>query len=288
VTVSPSPNPLSDLSQLVRFEFMVNALWAGAIVAVLAAVVGWYMIVRRQAYAGHSLSVMAFPGAAGATLAGIPAAWGFYGVCGLAALAIGAGGRRSARRGLDTAAIGTVQAVGLGAGFLFLSLNTQLLGGPETLLFGTFLGITRGQVLGQLLVAVACLGALALIGRPLLFASLDPEGAAAGGLPVARLDLAFVVILGLAVAATSQITGALLVFALLVAPAATAQRLTGRPLLGLALSVGFGLAIVWLGLALAYFSPYPVGFYVTSLGFGLYVLVRGLQGARTARARLAV
>jgi zinc/manganese transport system permease protein len=288
VTVSPSPNPLSDLSQLVRFEFMVNALWAGAIVAVLAAVVGWYMIVRRQAYAGHSLSVMAFPGAAGAALAGIPAAWGFYGVCALAALAIGAGGRRGARRGLETAAIGTVQAVGLGAGFLFLSLNTQLLGGPETLLFGTFLGITRGQVLGQLWVAVACLGALALIGRPLLFASLDPEGAAAGGLPVARLDLAFVVILGLAVAATSQITGALLVFALLVAPAATAQRLTGRPLLGLALSVGFGLAIVWLGLALAYFSPYPVGFYVTSLGFGLYVLVRGLQGARTARARLAV
>ncbi len=122
--------------------------------------------------------------------------------------------------------------------------------------------------------AAACLLALALAGRPLLFASLDPEGAAAAGLPVARIELAFLVILGLAVAATSQITGALLVFALLVAPPATAQQLTGRPLAGLGLSIALGLLVVWLALALAYFTPWPVGFYVTSLGFSLYLLGR--------------
>lgn len=262
------------IGDLLRFPFMVHALWAGAIVAVLAAAVGWYMVVRRQTFAGHSLSVMAFPGAAGAALIGIPGAWGFYGACTAAALAIGSGGRRT-----RTATIGTVQAVGLAAGFLLLSLSDQLLGGPETLLFGTFLGITSGQVLGLLGVALGCLAALAVIARPLLFASLDPEGARAGGVPVAALDLAFMLILGLAVAATSQITGALLVFALLVAPPATAQLITGRPLAGLALSVVLGLAIAWGGLAAAYFTPYPVGFYVTSLGFAAYLLARGTRGA---------
>jgi zinc/manganese transport system permease protein len=285
MTVSLSPNPFTDLSELVRFPFMVHALAAGAIVAVLAAVVGWYMIVRRQSFAGHSLSVMAFPGAAGAALAGISASLGFYGVCAVAAVAMARAGSSRAGRHLQTAAIGTVQAVGLAAGFLFLSLNTQLLGGLESLAFGTFLGITSGQVLGQLAVALACLAALALIGRPLLFASIDPEGAAAGGVPLAWLDLGFMVILGLAVAATSQITGALLVFSLLVAPAATAQIVTGRPVAGLGLSVVLGLAIVWLALALAYFSPYPVGFYVTSLGFGAYLLARATDALRRRRGR---
>jgi zinc/manganese transport system permease protein len=253
---------------------MVNALEAGTIVAVLAAVVGWYMVLRRQAFAGHTLSVMAFPGAAGAALAGVPAALGFYVTCAAAALALGGTGASGSGRRLATATIGTVQAVGLGAGFLLLSLNSQLLGGPETLLFGTFLGITPAEVLGQLGVAVVCLGALAVIGRPLLFATLDPEGAAASGVPTRRLDLGFVTILGLAVAATSQITGALLVFALLVAPPATAQLITSRPVAALMVSVVLAVAVVWLALALAYFTVYPVGFYVATLGFGLYVAVR--------------
>jgi zinc/manganese transport system permease protein len=275
MTVSLSPDPWRDISELVRFPFMVHALWAGAIVAVLAAVVGWLMILRRQSFAGHSLAVMAFPGAAGAALAGFAPALGFYVAGGAAAAAIGLlAPRERGGEGASTAAIGTVQAVGLAIGFLCLALNSQLLAGPESLLFGTFLGITSGQVLGELVVAAACLAALAVIGRPLLFASVDADGARAGGVPVGILDLAFLIILGLAVAATSQITGALLVFSLLVAPPATAQRLTGRPLLGLLLSVAVALLIVWIGLALAYFTPYPVGFYVTSLGVLAYAGAR--------------
>jgi zinc/manganese transport system permease protein len=285
MTPSVSPNPIEDLRQLFTYPFMVNALEAGTIVAVLAGVVGWYVVLRRQTFASHTLSVMAFPGAAGAALAGLPTALGYYVACIAAALAIGRsgasagarggrGGGAGSSQGGESAVIGTVQTVGLAAGFLFLSLNSAVLGGPETLLFGTFLGITRGQVLGLLLVALAALATLTMLARPLLFASVDREVARAGGAPVALLDALFLVVLGLAIAATSQLTGALLVFALLVAPPAAAQRLTLRPVAGLVLSVAFALLTIWLALAIAYFSIYPVGFYVTTIGFVLYLLAR--------------
>jgi len=127
-----------------------------------------------------------------------------------------------------------------------------------------------------LVVAAVALLVVALAARPLLFASVDPDVARAGGVPVRLLGLGFLLVLGLSVAETSQITGALLVFALLVTPAATAQRLTTRPLFGVVLSVALALLVTWLGLALAYFSIYPVGFYITSLSFAVYVLARVL------------
>jgi zinc/manganese transport system permease protein len=278
VNPSLSLDLVSDVQQLVAYPFMVHALLAGTIVGVLAPVAGWYMVLRRQAFAGHTLSVMAFPGATGAMLAGLPASLGYYLACGGAALAMGRSSRGIAtRHGTETATIGTVQAVGLAAGFLFLSLDHAVLGGPETLLFGTFLGVTSDQVLVLLAVAVAVLAALALIGRPLLFASVDREVAGSRGVPIRVLDVGFLVLLGLAVAATSQITGALLVFALLVAPPAAAQLVTMRPLPGLLLSVAFGLGIAWLGLGIAYFSKYPVGFYITTFALGLYLLVLGAR-----------
>jgi zinc/manganese transport system permease protein len=273
---SLSLNLVDDIRQLTAFPFMVNALEAGTIVAVVAALTGWYMVLRRQAFAGHTLSVMAFPGATGAALAGIPTALGYYIACGAAALAMrGAGRARTSSRSAETAAIGTIQATGLAIGYLFLSLNHAVLGGPENLLFGTFLGISRGQVLTLLAIGAAALVALAFAARPLLLATLDRELARTSGLPVAALDLAFLLILAAAVATTSQITGALLVFALLVAPPAAAQKLTVRPLPSLLLSVVFALLVVWLGLGVAYFSPYPVGFWTTTLAFGLYVLAAG-------------
>ena len=267
------------MSQLFAYQFMVNALEAGAIVAVIAAAVGWYMVLRRQAFAGHTLALMAFPGASGAALAGLPTSLGYYVACGAAALAMGRGGSPSWRgHRIETAMVGSVQAVGLAAGYVFLHLNHAILGGMETLLFGTFLGVTQGQVLALLVVAAVLVGALALIGRPLVFATIDRDVAQASGVPVRALDIAFLLMLGLAVAATSQITGALLVFALLVGPPATAQLITMRPLPGLALSVALGLVVVWLALGAAYFSIYPVGFYTTTFAFGLYLLVRAGRG----------
>jgi zinc/manganese transport system permease protein len=285
VNTQLSVDPITDLRELLTFPFMVNALEAGTIVAVLAAVVGWYMVLRRQSFAGHTLSVMAFPGAAGAALAGLPTGLGYYVACGGAALLMRRG-RGSIRSGYatETATIATVQVVGLAAGFLFLSLGSSVLAGTETLLFGTFLGISRGQVLVLLIVAAVALALIALAARPLLLETIDSESARARGLPVAILDTGFLLVLAAAVAATSQITGALLVFALLVAPAAAAQQLTMRPGIGLVLSVLFALGVVWLGLGLAYFSIYPVGFYVTSIAFALFLAARLARAIRTRRA----
>jgi zinc/manganese transport system permease protein len=270
------------------YPFMVNAYEAGTIVAVMAGVAGWFMVLRRQSFAGHTIAVMAFPGASGAALLGVPSALGYYVACGVAALTIGrAGGSRSPGRRSESATVGVVQVSGLALGFLFLSLYNGVLEQLETLLFGTFLGIDRNQVVTLLVVAIVVLCVLAAIGRPLLLASLDPELARARGVPVHALDIVFLLILGLAVAATSQITGALLVFALLVAPAAAAQTLTSRPGLSLLLSVAFALLVIWVGLWISYFSIYPLGFFVTSLAFGLYVLAHLLRRAisRTARSR---
>jgi zinc/manganese transport system permease protein len=273
------------IDELFQFHFMTNALEAGTLVAVTASAIGWFMVVRRQTFAGHTLSLIAFPGAAAAALAGAPVFVGYFAACAGGALALsavsggggsGAGGGHPSTRSLshESAAIGSVQAFGLSLGFLFVSLYHGLLNGLNSLLFGTFLGITDTQVLVLLAIAIVALATLAAIARPLFFASVDADVARASGVPVAALSTGFLLLLGLAVAATSQITGALLVFALLVTPAATARLITSRPALSLALSVAIGLAVTWVGLAIAYFSIYPVGFYVTSLSFGLYVLVR--------------
>ena len=279
-----SLDPVSDWNQLTTYPFMVHALQAGTIVAVMAGAIGWLMVLRRQSFAGHTLAVIAFPGAAAAALAGLPLAVGYYGICGGGALALaGVSGGRSGRSG-ESAAIGTVQAVALGLGFLFVTLYNGQLGDLQSMLFGTFLGITTGQVRTLVWIAVAALAMVAAAGRPLLFGSVDPAVARARGVPTALLDTGFLLVLGLAVAATAQITGALLVFALLVTPAATAQLLTARPGWGIALSAALALLVTWAGLTAAYFSPYPVGFWVTSISFGTYVVVRVAVAARQSRA----
>jgi zinc/manganese transport system permease protein len=276
-------NPVTDLQQLFAYHFMVNALESGTAVAVMAGAIGWFMVLRRQTFAGHTLAVVAFPGAAAAALAGVPLAFGYFGACAAAAIVLGlvsAGSVRSQSR--ESAAIGTVQALALGLGYLFVSLYHGLLSDVQSLLFGTFLGISDGQTLALVAAAAASLALLAVGGRPLLFASVDGETAQAAGVPVAALSLGFLLLLGLAVAGTSQITGVLLVFALLVTPAAAAQQVTARPVPGLVLSVAIGLAVTWIGLALAYFSIYPASFYITSLAFAVYVAAR-LVAARRRR-----
>jgi len=276
-------NLARDVSEVLEYHFMVNALIAGSAVAVMAGLLGWFMVLRSETFAGHTLSMMAFPGAAGAALIGVAAAWGYFAFCIAGGLVIG---RFSAGRGRSwseqSAVIGSVQALALGLGFLFVSLYGGVLGDLDNLLFGTFLGISDGQVLVLLAVAVVAVTVLAALGRPLLFASVDADVAGARGVPVRALGVAFLVLLGLAVAATSQITGVLLVFALLLMPAASAQAITARPGLSLALTVAIGLVVVWLGLGIAYFSVYPAGFFVTSISFAIYV---GVQLAGWARNR---
>lgn len=274
-------NLARDVGEVVEYHFMVNTLLAGTIVAVMAGLVGWVMVIRRETFAGHTLAMMAFPGAAGATLVGVPAAWGYFVFCGAGALAIGGGSGGERRSWSEQSAnIGAVQAAALALGFLFVSLYGGVLGDLESLLFGTVVGISDGQVLTLAAVAAGALIALAALGRPLLLASVDPDLAHARGVPVRRLSIAFVGLLGLAVAATSQIVGVLLVFALLLAPAATAQTITTRPGASLALTVAIGVATVWVGLGASYFSVYPAGFYVATIAFAVYVSARAWAWAR--------
>ncbi len=255
------------------YHFMVNAFRAGTVVAVTAGAIGWFMVLRRQAFAGHTLALVGFPGAAGAVWLGISAQWGYFGFCTAAALLIAAL-PHGASRSEESAGIGVVQAFALACGFLFVSLYRGFLNGVNALLFGSFLAITDTQVVTLLLVAIVALGALALIGRPLLFASIDPDVAAARGLPVRLLSAAFLVLLGLTVAEVSQITGTLLVFALLVMPPATAQALTARPARSLAVTIGIALGVTWAALTTAYYTPYPIGFWVTTYAFAAYLAAR--------------
>jgi zinc/manganese transport system permease protein len=272
---------------------MVNAYRAGVVVAVLAGVVGWFMVLRRQTFAGHSIAVTGFPGAAAAVYLGLSATLGYFGFCLGSALVIAllsrGGGVGVGERAHSSALIAVVQAVALALGALFLELYGGFLGNTSAFLFGDFLGITDTDVLTLGLVAIAVLAVMAVLGRRLLFASVDPAVAAARGVSVRRTNVLFLLVLGATVAEVSKFTGSLLVFALMVMPAAAAQHLTARPGRGLALTVLIGLLVTWFGLAWAYFGNEATGFTITTLAFGCYVAAyaRGLLAGRLA-ARVRV
>jgi zinc/manganese transport system permease protein len=174
----------------------------------------------------------------------------------------------------ETATAGTLQAVALATGILFISLYRGFLGGASSLLFGGILGVTDAQVAQLGGVAASLLLLLLIIWRPLLFTSLDPVVAASRGVRTSLLNLVFLVMLAVTAAAVAQMTGALLVFALLVLPAACAQLVTTRPVRAVLTAIGFGVLTAWTALFGAYYTEYPVGFWLTSIGFGLYVLLR--------------
>jgi zinc/manganese transport system permease protein len=272
-------NIIADIQEMWSVPFMLNAFRAGTIVAVLAAVMGWFMVLRRQSFAGHTLALVGFPGAAAAVWLGLSTSVGYFAFCVAAALVIAARPARAGRSG-ESALIGTLQAFALASGMLFVSLYGGFLNATTALLFGSFLGITAGQVGVLAIVALTALVVLALIGRPLLFASIDADVARAHGTPVRLLGVAFLVLLGSTAAEVSQITGALLVFALLVLPPATAQLLSPRPAVSLTLSVLLGLVTVWFALFVSYYSPYPVGYWLSSTAFGLYVMAAAIVRLR--------
>ena len=269
----------ADVRDMFAYPFMVNAFRAGTIVAILGAIVGWYMVLRKQTFAGHTLSVAAFPGAAAATLIGISATVGYFAFCLAAALVIAVASRPSRGRGFsaESAVVGTVQAFVLASGYLFATLYNGLLSGLNNQLFGFTFGITDDQVVTLGAVAMAVLVVLAVIGRRLFFASIDSDVADARGVGVRLLGVAFLLLLGAAAAEASQITGALLVFALLVMPAAVAQRVTARPVAGIVLAVLIGVVATWAGLTMAYYTSYPSGFCITTFAFVAFIAVRRVR-----------
>jgi zinc/manganese transport system permease protein len=284
-------NVSADLSQLFSYHFMVNAFAAGTIVAIVAGAVGWFMVLRRQSFAGHTLAVVSFPGAAGAIWLGISATAGYFAASIAAAVVIAMVPRSGAGRGYsqESAVIGTVQVFALACGVLFVSLYGGFLDSLTGLLFGTFLGISNSQVLILGVVGAGVLVALAVIARPLFFATVDADIAVARGVPTKLLSVLFLLLLGCTAAEVSQITGALLVFALLVMPPAAAQQLSARPGTSFLVTIVFGLLVTWLGLGAAYFSVYPVGFFVTTFGFIAYVAASAWRAISKRRdSRLAL
>lgn len=277
---------LSDLRLLLEFHFMQNALLTGTAVALLAGAVGYFVVLRGQSFAAHTLSQVGFPGAAAAIVVHTSPLVGLATFCTMSALGIAAAGRRlDAGRRAESAVVGTILAFSLGLGLLLFRLYAGSAQGIYALLFGTILGITDGAALATMSMTAACLAVLAAIARPLLFASIDPDVAQARGVPVRGLSIAFLVLVALAVAQAVQIVGTLLIFALLVAPPAAAQQLTSRPWPGLGLSAALSLACTWAGLSVAYFTVYPVGFFITSFAFAGYLAIRAVRALRAGARR---
>jgi zinc/manganese transport system permease protein len=271
---------LADLQLLLQYHFMQNALLTGTLVALLAGAIGYFVVLRGQSFAAHMLSQVGFPGAAAGVLLNTSPVLGLIVFCVVAALGIGL-----SRRGIDaggrteSAAIGSILAFSLALGLLFFRLYAGSVVGIYSFLFGSILGITDQDVAVTALTTLAGLAVIAVIGRPLIFASVDAAAAEARGVPVRAISFLFLVLLALSVAETVQVVGTLLIFALLVTPGAVAQQVTSRPGLGLLLTIGFSLAFVWAGLAVAYFTLLPVGFFVTTASFATYLAIRAVKAA---------
>ncbi|MGA9920153.1 MAG: metal ABC transporter permease [Candidatus Dormiibacterota bacterium] len=261
----------SDLGQMLSFEFMRNALEAGVVVSIVAGVVGYFVILRRTAFAAHALSHVGFAGAAGAAVVSVSPVWGLLVFCLGGAGVMGALGQRLRER--DTV-IGIVLAFMLGLGVLFISLYTGYATEAYSILFGEVLGISTGEVQLTAIIGAITLVLLAAMYRPLLFASVDEEVAEARGVPTRLLAIGFMGTLALAVAVAVQVVGVLLIFSLLVTPAAIADRLTSRPATAMLVSVVTALACTLVGLAIAFYIPVPVSVFITSLAFGTYLVVR--------------
>lgn len=268
-------------SALFDYDFMRHAFAAGTIVGVTAGAMGYFVVLRRLAFAGHALAHVGFAGATGAVLVNANVFAGLVTLTTGAGIAMGLLGDRLRARDV---AIGTVLAFTMGLGNLFLSLSTRRSGEATSVLFGDLLAISSAQVAFIFAVAVAALVVLGAIYRPLIFASVDAEMAAARGVPVRGLGVLFMVLLALTVAMSVRVVGVLLIFSLLVAPAATAQVLTARPARAIVASVAIAVASVWGGLLLAYQVPWPPSFFITTLSFVAYLTGRWLM-SRAAGAR---
>jgi zinc/manganese transport system permease protein len=254
---------------LFDYAFMVNAFAASGMVAVVAALTGYFLVLRGEVFAGHALSHVGFTGATGAVLVGVSPLWGLVAATVAAGLCMGVMGERLAGRDV---AIGLVLTMALGLGLLFLHFYTAFATQATALLFGNVLGVDRPMLAALLGLGLASLTGLAAISRELLFASLHPELAEAKGVSLRRVSVLFLAVVALATADCAQIVGVLLVFTLMVGPAATAQRLTGRLGAGLALAVALALGEAWLGLTLAFYTDWPTSFWIAALSGGAYLM----------------
>jgi zinc/manganese transport system permease protein len=259
---------------MLEYDFMRTAFAASGIAAVLAGAVGYFLVLRGQTFAGHALSHVGFTGATGAILFGLSPFAGLVGFTVITGVGMGLFGEKLAERDV---AIGMVLSLALGLGLLFLHFYTSAATQAAALLFGNVLGVDSSALFSLAVLAILSLAALALIARPLIFASLQPELAEARGVPLRFVSAAFLGLVAVAVAECAQIVGVLLVFTLMVGPAAAANNLSRRLATAVALSAALALAEAWGGLTLAYLTDWPVSFWITALSGMVFFGAAGVR-----------
>ena len=252
---------------MLEYDFMQTAFEAGTVVAIVAGAVGYFLVLRNLAFAGHALSHVGFAGATGAVLLGVAPFWGLLAFT--VAGGIGMGLLGDQLRGRDVA-VGIMLSLSLGLGVLFLHLYTTYATQASSLLFGNVLGVSPENLRDMLVLGVLTLAFLMAIARPLVFATLDPELAEAKGVSLRLIAVLFLIIVAIAVAEAVQVVGILLVFALMVGPAAAALRCTTRLRSGIVLAIGLAVAETWLGITLAYVTDWPPSFWITLLSSAAY------------------
>jgi zinc/manganese transport system permease protein len=250
------------ITAMLEYDFMRNAFAAAGVAALVSGLVGYFLVLRGQTFAGHALGHIGFAGATGAVLIGVASVWGLVGFTVAAGIAMGLMGERISNRDV---AIGVVLAMALGFGLLFLHYYTAFAAQATALLFGNVLAVDPATIGMLVVLAVVTLAALATIMRPLIFASLQPELAEAKGVPVRFVSTAFLAVVALAVSESAQIVGVLLVFSLMVGPPATAQRLVTGLWSGLVLAAALAVAEAWIGITVAYYTDWPVSFCISVL-----------------------
>lgn len=258
----------SNWWEVLQSDFMRNALIGGAIVAVAAGLLGYFVVVRQHAFAAHALAHIGFPGATGAILIGVPVTLGLAVFTIGGALAIGLLGKRLADREVST---GTILAFATGLGVLFNSLATKSANTVTNVLFGNLLAISTDELVTFGIISAVIVTALAVIARPLTFASVNEQVAEAKGLPIRALGVAFLVLLALVITMAVQVVGTLLLFALVVTPSATALRLTARPAMVAVLGTTIGLTGVIGGLVLATMFNLPPSFFIVTIVFVIWL-----------------
>jgi zinc/manganese transport system permease protein len=266
---------LTNIQMLFQFHFMQNAFLAGTLVALSAGFIGYFMVLRNQSFAGHSLANVGFAGATGAALFGIAPIVGLFVAGLLAGVGIQTLNVAARQNRQSDIAVGAILTAALALGFLFIHISTsQYAASVYNVLFGNVLGISNAEVAIIGWSTLVLIGILLIIARPLFFASIDPDVAAAHSVPVRLLSFGYLILLALEVAIAVQVVGVLLIFSLLVTPAAIAQYVTTRPAVAILIAIGLSLLFTWGGLVVGYITPYPVGFFITTFAFATYVLVR--------------
>ena len=268
-------------TQLLGQHFVHTALLAGAVVAIASGVIGTFVVTRGASFAVHAISELGFTGAAGALVVGIDPVIGMIGGSLGVGLVLGLLSLRGRER---DSAIGAVLAFGLGVGVLFLSLYHGYATEATNLLFGSIVGVSDHQLLTLAIVGAIVLVGVAVLYRPLLFSSVDPEVAEARGVPLRALSVAMFLLLALTTAEAIQVVGVLLVLTLVITPAAAAQRLTARPGIAMLLSVAIALVATEGGILLSLEKSWPTSFFISAISFAVYVAARIRSAARPARA----